>query len=84
VLDHDEAMLLDLAAGERRIALESLVAILTTGGTVAISEAGSGSVAAFARHARASEVTDLDAGHICMVSKPEVLAAILNEIAARR
>jgi len=37
----------------------------------------------FAARAGCTEVFDLDAGHMCMVSKPLELAAILNEVAAR-
>jgi pimeloyl-ACP methyl ester carboxylesterase len=37
----------------------------------------------FAERAGCSEVFDLEAGHMCMVSKPAELASILNEVAAR-
>jgi pimeloyl-ACP methyl ester carboxylesterase len=37
----------------------------------------------FARNVGGCEVIDLDAGHMCMVSRPAATAAILNRIAAR-
>ena len=68
-------MLVDLAAADRRVVLGSLVAVLTTGGTVAITEAGSASVAAFGHHALGDPdpaVADL------ALSTPAQLAAALD------
>jgi hypothetical protein len=36
----------------------------------------------YARNAGECDLVDLDAGHMCMISKPAELAAILCEIAA--